>query len=131
MQKREFDGRWLRLAEAAADTRDSLRRMAPRLDGALLDDAVSGNLRILLEDVRAIAGRHAMLLTLSLKDPAGDRAQNARSRAAASPVPSIRAWRGEDTGRPPEGATGAETEGRECCKNAKGQLSEHTNSFQV
>jgi hypothetical protein len=86
MQKSGFDQKWERLAGAAFDTRDSLRRMAPRLDAALLDDGVAASIRVLIEDVRAIAGRHAMLLTLALKDPAGgDRAQNGRiSRGSAS-----------------------------------------------
>jgi hypothetical protein len=64
--KLAFDERWLNLAGAAADARDALRRLLPRLDAALV---AGDGPRVLLEDARAIAARYATVLTLALKSP--------------------------------------------------------------
>ncbi len=65
------DERWPRLAEAAADARDTLRRLIPRVDAALLHGEMD---RALLQDVRAITERHSTALVQALNAPDKPRA---------------------------------------------------------
>jgi hypothetical protein len=66
---KNLDG-WPRLASAAADARDSLRALIPRLEAAIAAGNVSTEL---LEEMRAVAVRHAESLRLALKAPEGSR----------------------------------------------------------
>jgi hypothetical protein len=59
---------WPRLAGAAADARDELRAVIPRLDSAIAAGADSTGL---LQAVRLLAWKHADALRLALKAPTG------------------------------------------------------------
>ena len=61
---------WPRLAGAAADARDELRALLPRLDRAIAAGAVSPEL---LVELRALALKHADSLRQALKAPEGSR----------------------------------------------------------
>jgi hypothetical protein len=61
---------WPRLAAAAADARDELRLLVPRLDQAI---ASGGDATELLRDIRVLAVRHSEGLKAALKSPAGTR----------------------------------------------------------
>jgi hypothetical protein len=63
---------WVYLAGAAADTRDALRYLIPRLDVAIAATPTP-----LLVELRALCVRHACALKNALKHPGG----NVRKRA--------------------------------------------------
>ncbi len=63
----------LDLAETAAETRDTLRRLLPRLDGALLDAELPGATRMLIEDARGVARWCAAALSLAIGRAPDDR----------------------------------------------------------
>ena len=77
-----------RLAMAAADARDSLRALIPRLEAAIAAGAVSTEL---LVELRALAVRHAESLRLALKAERVARSRKAdsatRLRRLTSPTP--------------------------------------------
>lgn len=79
MRKTAVPEEWPRLALAAADTCDALRRLIPRLDAALRDGQADP---ILLEDVRAIAEPQSIALVLALKG-AGQAARPPKGRFSA------------------------------------------------
>ncbi len=61
---------WPRLAGAAADARDELRAIVPRLEQAIAEGAVS---REFLVQLRGLAVRHTESLKAALKAPQGSR----------------------------------------------------------
>ena len=69
-EMKTFDN-WARLAGAAADARDALRSLIPRLDKAIAAADVSA-----LPELRAMVIRHADSLRIALKHPAAERQQN-------------------------------------------------------
>jgi hypothetical protein len=76
---------WPRLAGAAADARDALRAVIPRLDSAIAAGADSTGL---LAAVRLLAWKHADALRLALKAPQGSQ----RSRKSADSWRSGGLW---------------------------------------
>src|ERR1017187_4721881 len=89
---------WPRLAGAAADARDELRAVIPRLDAAIAAGCDSTGL---LQAIRLLAWKHADRLRHALKAPAGSR----------QPQKKANCWR---TGSPwgvPVGSGGVEAAG--------------------